>query len=62
MPYDGQSTGTDNGVEGSWLIELNKRHWFRRCCHDRTRNGPTPISDAISQTRHQARASSSVLP
>src|SRR5687767_10810009 len=23
MPYYGQITGTDNGVEGSWFIELN---------------------------------------
>jgi hypothetical protein len=23
IPSDGQITGTDNGVEGSWFIELN---------------------------------------
>jgi hypothetical protein len=23
MPYYGQSTGTDDGVEGRWLIELD---------------------------------------
>jgi len=62
MPHYGLISGTDNGVEGSWLIKLDERHVFRRCCQDQTRNGPIPISGAINHTRHQARASSSVRP
>jgi len=34
----------------------------RRTLPAQTRSGPTPISGAISYTRHQARASSSVRP
>jgi hypothetical protein len=57
MPDNGQITGADNGVVGSWFIELGDDGGY-----EQTNNGPTPISGAMSRTRHQAKAPFRVRP